>query len=303
MDRIDTPFVLDAVLLLLLLLGSIGGLWRGIRREIYVSLGVLLGYALSVSWATPWAADLRDVRSISTDRSHFIVASAFIVVPAVVAGFLGPRAAENRPPEFAGRVGGAILAIMNLLVAATLIGRSARQDLLGRADERDVAATRLVDRVTDELGLVLLGAAGAGLVLLLASLRIMSRRRAQFRRAAPIRPADARVHRREQPTLAPEAEKVPPRTTGLGGWGSRTASAPSESAASDAAATIPIPVASDSSRNGGGRASGDPGGTTSEWLTVTRSEGRGEAIARCLSCGERLTDSDRFCPRCGRSLV
>ena len=298
MERIDTPFVLDAVLLLVLLLGSIGGLWRGIRREIYVSMGLLLGYALAVSWANPWSADLRDVWSISADRAHFVVTAAFVAVPMLVVGVLGPRAAEHRPPEFAGRVGGALLAIVNLLVAATLVGRWARQDLLGPADERDVRATRIVGRVTDELGLVMLGAAGAGLILLLASLWVKGRRRSQFRQATPLRASDARVHRREQPALAPEAEKVEPRTTGLGGWGSRASTRPS-----DAAATVPIPVVNDTSRANGGRTANGLGDhPTSEWLTVTRSESRGESIARCLSCGERLTESDRFCPRCGRSL-
>ena len=298
MERIDTPFVLDAVLLLVLLLASIGGLWRGIRREIYVSLGVLLGYALSISWARSWSAHLRDVWSLSVDRSHFLVATLFLIVPMLVAGMLGPRAAEHRPPDFAGRVGGALLAIVNLVVAATLIGRWARQDLLGPADEQDVRATRIVGRMTDELGLVLLGAAVAGLVLLLASLWVKGRRRAQFHRATPIRPPDARVHRREQPTLAPEAEKVEPRTTGLGGWASRASSRPS-----DAAATVPIPVVTDASRSNGGQTGHDVReSSASEWLTVTRAVGRAESIARCLSCGERLTESDRFCPRCGRSL-
>lgn len=298
MERIDTPFVLDAVLLLVLLLASIGGLWRGVRREIYVSVGLLLGYALAVSWADPWAADLRDVWSLSADRAHFLVATAFVVVPMLVAGTLGPRAAEHRPPEFAGRVGGALLAIVNLLVAATLVGRWARRDLLGPADERDVRATRILGRVTDELGLVLLGAAAVGLVLLAASLWVRGRRRAQFRRATPVRAADARVHRREQPALAPEAEKVEPRTTGLGGWGARAAARPT-----DAAATVPIPVVTDPSRANGGSVGHDlRDNPTSEWLTVTRSEARGESIPRCLSCGERLTESDRFCPRCGRSL-
>ena len=298
MERLDTPFVLDAVLLLVLLLASIGGLWRGIRREIYVSVGLLLGYALSGSWADPWADDLRDVWSLSADRAHFLVAAAFVVVPMLVAGTLGPRAAEHAPPDFAGRVGGALLAIVNVAVAATLIGRWARQDLLGRSDERDVAATRIVGRLTDELGLVLLGAAAAGLVLLLGSLVVQGRRRAQFRRAAPIRPADARVHRREQTALAPEAEKVEPRSTGLGGWASRSSPRPS-----DAAATIPIPVVADRSRNGGSRRPHDvQDHEPSEWLTLTRAEPRSESIARCLTCGERLTESDRFCPRCGRSL-
>ena len=299
MERIDAPFVLDAILLLVLLLGSIGGLWRGIRRELYVSLGLLSGYALSVSWANALTRDLRDVWSISVDRAHFLVSTAFIVVPMLVVGVLGPRAAEHRPPEFAGRVGGALLSIVNLLTAAALVGRWARQDLLGADDERDLRATRILDHVTDELGLVVLGAAAAGLALLLAALWVRGRRRSQFRQATPIRAADARVHRRDQPTLAPEAEKVEPRTTGLGGWASRSSARPS-----DAAATVPIPVVSDMSRAGGGRSGNGAGEqSTSEWLTVTRSEPRGESDARCLTCGERLTESDRFCPRCGRSLV
>lgn len=298
MERIDTPFVLDAVLLLLLLLASIGGLWRGIRREIYVSVGLLLGYALAVSWANAWSTDLRDAWSISADRARFLVSTAFVIVPLLVAGTLGPRAAEQSPPDFAGRVGGALVAIVNVVIAATLIGRWARQDLLGRADERDVESTRIVGRLTDELGLVLLGAAAAGLLLLIGSLMVQGRRRAHFRRALPIRPPDARVHRREQPTLAPEAEKVEPRSTGLGGWASRASSRPS-----DAAATVPIPVVADLSRNGGSRLPHDvQDHEPSEWLTLTRAEPRGESIARCLSCGERLTESDRFCPRCGRSL-
>ena len=298
MERIDTPFVLDAVLLLVLLLASIGGLWRGVRREIYVSVGLLLGYALSISWASAWSGDLRDVWSLSADRARFLVSAAFVVVPAVVAGTLGPRAAEHVPPDFAGRVGGALLAIVNVVVAATLVGGWARRDLLGRAEERDVAGTRIAGRLTDELGLVLLGAAAAGLVLLLASLVVERRRGAHFRRAMPMRSSDARVHRREQTTLAPEAEKVEPRTTGLGGWTSRTSSRPS-----DAAATIPIPVVTDFPRNGGSqRPRNAEDHQPSEWLTLTRSEPRSESIARCLSCGERLTESDRFCPRCGRSL-
>lgn len=298
MERIDAPFVLDAILLLVLLLGSIGGLWRGVRREIYVSLGLLLGYALSVSWVNSMTRDLRDVWSISADRAHFLVSAAFIVVPMLVVGVLGPRAAEHRPPEFAGRVGGALLAIVNLLTAATLIGRWARQDLLGTDEEQDLRATRILDRITDEPGLLMLGAAASGLALLLAALWVKGRRRSQFRQATPIRAADARVHRREQPALAPEAEKVEPRTTGLGGWASRASTRPS-----DAAATVAIPVVNDMSRANGGRAGNGAGQqSTSEWLTVTRPEPRGKSDARCLTCGEGLTDSDRFCPRCGRSL-
>lgn len=300
MDRIDAPFVLDAALLLGLLLGSIGGLWRGVRREVYVSIGLLLGYALSVSWANPWAADLRDLWSISSATSHFLVATAFVVVPMVVVGTLGARASESAAPDFAGRVGGALLAIANLVVAATLVGRWARTDLIGRSRERDVDATRLVDRLTDELGLVLLGAALTGLALIVGALSVQRRRQAHFRRASPLRPPDPRVHRREHPALAPEAEKVEPRVAaGFGGWSNRPTPRPT-----DAAATMPIPVLPDPSRNGGSRTPANASTTaTSEWLSVRSPERGLEPVDRCLTCGERLTESDRFCPRCGTSLV
>jgi len=309
--------VLDAALLLILLLGSIGGLWRGVRREIYVSVGLLLGYALAVSWADPWAADLRDIWSISSPRAHFLIAMALVVVPTLGIALLGPRVAERAPPDFAGRVGGAVLAIVNLVVAVALVGRWARQDLLGTGNERDVERTRLAGPVSEEIGLVLIGGLVAAVALLLGAVWVERRRQTGFRRATPLRAPDARVHRREQPVLAPEAEKVEPRATKLGGWAARSANRPTE-----ATATAPLPVIHEASRNGGSQPSqsGSPlaapnddseraqpppprGRSTSEWLTVASSERRSESVDRCLNCGERLTEDDRFCPRCGRSLV
>jgi len=150
--------------------------------------------------------------------------------------------------------------------------------------------TRIGDWLSGNLDWVMLALAGVGSVLVLGGLLTHRRRMARVAMTgAP--PAGASGFKvRRGVTLAPEAEKIdgsPASSAAFGAW------------PEPAADTVPLTRVSDPSRYTDRPA-------VPEKTVVAIQPGfpaAREEVIRCVSCGERITENDRFCPRCGRLLI
>jgi hypothetical protein len=266
--------------------------------ECFVTLGLLLGYSLATTWRDAWTPTVADLLSLSSSTAMFVVSSALLLGCAVLVGRFGPQAVDVQPPDLAGRLAGALLAALNLCFALAWLGSWANATVLSGDNGVRLRETRLLEGFALHPDETLLIATLLGGAMLAAAVVVQRRRHRRFRARGVPRPVDARVHRRDQAALAPETEKVEPdsrdikeRTLAFGGLG------PS------ADATVPIPVVRDPTERGdrpAPSAAAPPGGQ-GEWLTLTPA-GEDGGPMRCLRCGERLRDEDRFCPRCGRPL-
>jgi hypothetical protein len=148
--------------------------------------------------------------------------------------------------------------------------------------------TRIGDWLSSNFDWVVLALVGVGLLIVIGGL-INRRRQLAVVTLAGAPPAGASGFKvRRGATLAPEAEKIPAsNVAAFGAWPEH------------AADTVPITRVSDPSRY-------NDRPPPPEKTIVAAQPGyppAREEVIRCVSCGERITENDRFCPRCGRLLI
>lgn len=112
------PFLLDALLILVMVLLIPIGVHRGGVREVCTAAGLLLGMHLVNEWAARWGDWLSDVTGIVTNVTTFIVAVLVLVLTTAFVGY-GASAAFVSTPGAGGRMYGAILAF---LIGAVFLG-------------------------------------------------------------------------------------------------------------------------------------------------------------------------------------
>ncbi|HMM42317.1 MAG TPA: CvpA family protein, partial [Thermomicrobiales bacterium] len=89
--------VLDILLILLILLLTPIGFWRGPVKELFVTLGILFGVLLSDYWARPWGNDLADMTTLTSGSGAFLVAMIFLITSTFILGYgLGATLAPAR---------------------------------------------------------------------------------------------------------------------------------------------------------------------------------------------------------------
>jgi hypothetical protein len=134
---------------------------------------------------------------------------------------------------------------------------------------------------------VLLGATAVALVMLFASWQVARRRRPIVGVAGVPRSGESGFRLRRGSPLAPEPEKIERQPGTTGTWSIPAAYAE----------TAPLTRVADPSTSSD-RPLREVGQTELN-LAFERS-----AITdRCISCGARIGDDDKFCPRCGRQLT
>ena len=231
---------------------------------------------------------------MSTAEAQYAVYVATIAVLALLLGYVGCTIAGLPPADLPGRFGGLVLGAANaVLVITILIGR-ARQLVLDAQQRETLSDTRIGDLLSRNVDWVLLAIAATGLGLVACGWVNRRRRLAIVTAAgAPAVGASGFKVRRPAP-LAPEAEKIDGSASGqamspLGSW-------PDSSSMVD---TVPITRVSDPSRH-----TDRPVLPQESRLVVGSDPGSpGSEVFRCVSCGERITENDRYCPRCGRLLI
>src|SRR5436305_1064551 len=109
--------ILDILLIVLILLFTPIGYWRGPVKELYVSLGILFGILLADFWARPWGHDLSSSTSLTAGSGAFIVAMIFLIASTFVLGYgLGATLAPAWFSQQSRVLGAAIAALNGILL-------------------------------------------------------------------------------------------------------------------------------------------------------------------------------------------
>jgi hypothetical protein len=285
-SSIGTPQIIDIAIVGAIVLFGAAGFWRGLIKELFISASLLLGYVVTLEWAPRWGRWLGDrFSALSTADGQYVAIAGTLFFSTVVLGYIGCTIAALPPADLPGRLGGLVLSAANATFAVTVLIARARQLVLDPDRQQTLRKTRIGDWLSQNLDWVNLALIAVG-CLLLAGGALTRRRRAALIAMAGAPPAGAsgfKVRRRSP--LAPEAEKIDAGAA-LGTWPAH-------------GETVPITRVSDPSR-----ANDRPAetGRTVIAPALGYPPAREEAM-RCLSCGERITEQDRFCPRCGRLLI
>jgi hypothetical protein len=152
-------------------------------------------------------------------------------------------------------------------------------------EQRYVGDSHVARALVFDFDRIMLGVAAIALVLAFASVSVRRRRMAILSPGGSAPQGSSGYQIRRDRPLAPEAEKIE--------TGNPVSSDP-------LGETVPIARVSDSSGS-----YNRPASSASTWNEETAEDVRAAntEVVRCISCGERLNTADRFCPRCGRSLV
>lgn len=291
-DRITTPEIIDIVALSLILLMGLLGSWRGVVKELFISVAVLLSLMVSSQWSMEWADRLAGQFDMDPADAELFIRVMILIVGPVFIGYVASVNAGIPPADVPGRVGGFIVGAINAVVLISALSTTVYALQLSDAQRQTIQDTRLISAMIDDFDLIILVIAALALVLAFASATIRRRRMSILGPSESNRPAASGFQIRRDKPLAPEAEKI--ETTSAKGYGTGMG----RSTGTPLGETVPITRVSDPSSSldrpvpaSGSRSDGDAA------IPINA-----EAV-RCLSCGERLTDDDKFCPRCGRSLV
>jgi uncharacterized membrane protein required for colicin V production len=291
LESIGTPQIIDISIAGAIVLLAAAGFWRGIVKELFISASLLFAWVFSLEWAARWGSWLGDqTSSLSTSEAQFVVIVAIIALATLLLGYAGCTMAGLPPADLPGRLGGLILGAANATFVITVLISRARQLVLNADQRQTLTETRIGDWLSGNLDWVMLALAGVGSVLVLGGL-LTHRRRMALVAMTGAPPAGASGFKvRRGVTLAPEAEKIdgsPASSAAFGAW------------PEPAADTVPLTRVSDPSRYTDRPA-------VPEKTVVAVQPGfpaAREEVIRCVSCGERITENDRFCPRCGRLLI
>jgi uncharacterized membrane protein required for colicin V production len=285
-SSIGTPQIIDIAIVGAVVLFAAAGFWRGLSKELFISASLLLGYVVTLEWASRWGRWLGDrFSALSTADGQYIAIAGTLFVTTSILGYVGCTVAALPPADLPGRFGGLVLSAANATFAVTVLISRARQLVLDSRQQQTLRKTRIGDWLSGNLDWVMLALAAVAALVLTGGV-LMRRRRSALIAMTGAPPAGASgVKVRRRSPLAPEAEKIDVGTA-HGAWPAQ-------------GETVPITRVSDPSRANDRPA--DPGRTMiapPPGYTPAREESM-----RCLSCGERITDQDRFCPRCGRLLI
>jgi len=151
--------VLDILLVLLILLLTPIGFWRGPVKELFVTLGILFGVLISDYWARPWGNDLADMTSLTSGAGSFLVAMIFLITSTFVLGYgLGATLAPARHNTIT-RVLGAGVAALNGALVLSFALQYIRLFLLSDINEESLDKSAVTRFLLNDIGWILLIAA------------------------------------------------------------------------------------------------------------------------------------------------
>lgn len=151
--------VLDILLILLILLLTPIGYWRGPVKELFVTLGILFGVLLSDYWARPWGTDLADMTSLTAGSGAFLVAMIFLITSTFILGYgMGAALAPARHTTVT-RVLGAGVAALNGALILSFALQYIRLFLLSDINEASLNKSLVTRTLLNDIGWILLLAA------------------------------------------------------------------------------------------------------------------------------------------------
>lgn len=288
LDSIGTPEIVDIAIVCAVLLMAAAGFWRGVAKELFISASLLLGYVLTLEWAARWGKWIGNRTSLDTAEGQFAAIVGTLLLATFLIGYLGCNAAGLPPADLPGRFGGLILGAANALFAIAILIMRSQQLVLDTGQRNTLADTRVGEWLSRNFDWLMLGILASSMLVLLVALFGRRRRFAIVSVVGPPPSGSSGFKIRREAPLAPEAEKIA-GSGSFGGWPDTTGMAH----------TVPLTRVGDPSKYTDRPAPVQP---RSEEIQIAFPPSQPEVI-RCVSCGERITESDRFCPRCGRLLV
>jgi uncharacterized membrane protein required for colicin V production len=287
MDQTSTANIIDIAIISAALLLGIAGFWRGVAKEVFISSALLLGISLAQQWGDRWGNWVGDQSRLTRDEAVFATSITTVLVVSVILGYVGCMLAGLPPADAPGRVGGFVLGATNAVFAIAVILGWARQHVLNDARLLTLDETRLGSWLSENTDWVLFGATLSALGVVIASWQVRRRRMLIVSAASVRRQPDSGFRFRRDAPLAPEAEKLERPAGMTSAW-----SVPAAYAETAPLTRVPDPsTRSDRPIPNVGQVESSP----ALWRT--------DEVVRCITCGERIGDDDKFCPRCGRQLT
>ncbi len=157
--RMSIYLVLDVLLILLVLLLTPIGFWRGPVKELFVTLGILFGVLLSDYWARPWGNDLADMTTLTSGSGAFLVAMIFLITSTFILGYgLGATLAPARHTTLTRALGAGVAALNGALILSFAL-QYIRLFLLSDINEASLNKSVVTRTLLNDIGWILLAAA------------------------------------------------------------------------------------------------------------------------------------------------
>lgn len=296
--------LLNTLLVVIALLFLAIGFRRGVIREIFVTAGVLAGALLSSYWARPWGGDLAEAFGLSTGTGQYIVSSAFIIGSMLVLGYGAALAMDFDDGAPVRRATGALLGFVNGALLFGFLLRDVERFIADDATLRLLRQSTIAWALLRQPGWILFIAAMSFGLIILAS--IVTGRRAHHQpafaadRSRPKSQSAAADSSRRSPRLrwGRDGDKVEPVPASLFGTGGDPFTQ-----------TMPLAPVDGGTWTDRSRTSSMSGADWMEIRSDPGTQGSSAAIqvgnpgssSHCAACGERLSNRDLYCPRCGRA--
>ncbi|MFW6074900.1 MAG: CvpA family protein [Chloroflexota bacterium] len=161
---------LDILLIVLILLFAPIGYMRGPVKELLVTLGVLFGALLVDFWARPWGRDLDSYANVGDDPGAFIVAMAFLMLLTFIGGYGLGLLISSWDFSVVGRLGGAVVSLLNGVLLVSFSLQYVRLFLLSDANEESLEQSLVVRTLLDQTGWILIAVALAIIPVLIYGL-------------------------------------------------------------------------------------------------------------------------------------
>jgi hypothetical protein len=294
-DSIGTSQIIDIAIAGAVILLGAAGFWRGVVKEVFISASLLLAYIVTLEWAPEWGKWIGEQTSFSVAEGQYAAIVATLAVLTVILGYVGCTIAGLPPADLPGRFGGLLLGVVNAVLAITILVARARQLVLDGSQRETLSETRIAQWLAANPDWVVLSISACAFIIVIGGLVNRRRRLAVIAGAGPPPGGASGFKIRRSSPLAPEAEKIdrsPDRedSSRLGSW----------PVAPELVDTVPLTRVGDPSRRTDRSYTPESTryGLGAEGATSSRAE-----VIRCVSCGERITEKDRYCPRCGRLLI
>ncbi|MDI3341925.1 MAG: CvpA family protein [Sphaerobacter sp.] len=296
--------LLDILLLILIALFVPIGFWRGVQRELLVTLGILFGAALAAEWAEPWGADLAGFAGLREAGGAFMIAVLFLIGSTFLLGYGAGAALPLPRPGWVARVFGALVAGVNGALLLSYALQDIRFYLLSDQNPAFLERAAVAQFLATGIGWLLLGSAVVALplVVLLALLG----------RGSYVEEVPAEV---PNPAVDPAATRLfPPRVSSSLNDEATVAykTEPPVTATRPTDETLPVRVqpGTDSAPRGGGAAVDaelaallQDGQETIQIQTTPHGESSPPVVdGKCPHCHADVSNAEVFCPRCGQVL-
>jgi hypothetical protein len=323
--QIDTPLLLDVLLVLVVLLFVPFGVRRGVAKEAMVSAAILLGALLAARFADAWASIVSSWTGLDLSTSTFVTSLVLLLGTPILLGYGGGIALGPTRPGMLSRLTGGVLAAINGVFLLSTILSWIDRDLGGTAPlDEGVVSSVLIRRADEILLYVTLGL--IALTVLGWCVRIVRSRRepsrAEVAAGAPMRQrpigagasADFGKHEPMQDQGLPTGRFVPSLDTtsplpaaGAAIWSSRGQASTANGqgaphvANSTRAHANGAPASNDDQTVWMAWSGAAESGQSSPPWPVTTARGVTDD-ERCAVCRAQVGPRDVFCPECGATL-